>query len=158
LYIQYHDESTVNMYFVSKINKGGAFVGGYAHGPGDPSDIVAINKSAVGDGKTISHELGHYFGLMHTFETKMGTELVSRTAACSATGDMLCDTEADPYPVGTESGCEFVSGTKDANGLFYTPPLGNIMSYYPPACKCGFTPGQFAIMTNVYLTMRSYLY
>ena len=157
LYVQYRDSSTINMYFVSKINKAGGFPAGYAYGPGG-KDLVMIKKGSVGDGKTISHELGHFFGLMHTFEIKFGAEAVNRSTNCSTTGDMLCDTEADPYPKGTEKGCEFISGDKDAAGEYYTPPIGNIMSYYNNACKCGFTPQQFAVMTNVYLTMRSYLY
>jgi hypothetical protein len=157
LYVQYHDSSTINMYFVTKINRGGGFPAGYAYAPGG-KDLVMIRKGSVSDGKTISHELGHYFGLLHTFEIATGAELVNRKSPCSQTGDMLCDTEADPYPKGTELNCEFVSGDKDASGEFYTPPIGNIMAYYSNLCKCGFTQGQFAIMTDIYLTKRSYLY
>jgi hypothetical protein len=155
MYAQFHDSSTINMYFATKVNVGGALVAGYAHPPGG-KDIVAIAKANVGDKKTISHELGHYFGLLHTFETS--GELVDRKLNCSTSGDFLCDTEADPFPFGTLEGCEYVSGTKDPSGTYYTPPIGNIMSYYPPSCKCGFSPGQFTLMTDVFLNKRNYLY
>lgn len=160
LYAQFHDSSTINMYFVTVIKRQGtqALPAGYAISPGG-KDLIVITKKAVPDTKTISHEIGHYFGLLHTFETKLGTEIVNRNPSnCGSKGDLFCDTEADPDPSGTAVNCEFTTGTKDANGEYFTPPLGNIMSYYPASCKCGFSPEQFAFMVDIYLTQRKYLY
>ena len=83
--------------------------------------------------------MGHYFGLYHTFETDFGLELEDGSN-CDVTGDLVCDTPADPYiHPDTMSkyvdGCTFIFMGKDANGAFYNPHTTNIMSYYP--CECG---------------------
>ena len=47
---------------------------------------------------TLAHEMGHCFGLYHTFEGQFGAENPARTGSCAncdTKGDYLCDTEAD---------------------------------------------------------------
>jgi hypothetical protein len=103
--------------------------------------------------------MGHYFGLSHTFEP--GGELVDGSN-CSTVSDGICDTPADPFVEGdntadyVNANCKFISMKKDANGQYYDPIVGNIMSYYPNACKCsaglGFTHDQYLKMANTYLS------
>jgi len=151
----YQNDSTINMYFVTAITGSPSTPAGYAYMPGG-KDVIVIQKSAVPDKKTIAHEVGHYFGLMHTFETSMGSELVNGSN-CEMAGDMFCDTDADPK--GTVDGsCKYTGSSKDAMNEFYAPPIGNIMSYYPASCKCGFTTEQYDFMAYVYMNARNYLW
>ncbi len=77
-----------------------------------------MNNSSAEDGATIAHEMGHYFGLLHTHETANGTELVNGTN-CGTAGDLLCDTPADGFHTfGDVNGstCALSSGTGELKG------------------------------------------
>jgi len=114
----------------------------------------------------LAHHLGHTFGLRNTFDPAT-IELVDGSN-CTTTGDLLCDTPADPLGQTFISpadqlllnqemldttfvrGCEFVYEIKDPNGEYYQPDMGNIMSNYP--CKCGFTQDQYRLMVETILS------
>jgi len=102
-------------------------------------------------GGTLVHEFGHLFGLVHTFEN--ASEQLVDGSNCETTGDLLCDTPADPYvadpTIVWQDGCEFIWEGLDPNGMYYSPDVGNIMSYY--SCTCGFTRQQYIKMANTYL-------
>lgn len=104
---------------------------------------------------TLPHEMGHFWGLPHTFEVSNGLELVDGSN-CETAGDGVCDTPADPYDEsGTEafvdaSTCRFIYKEKDANGDYYDPIVGNLMDYYPGECACGLTHGQYMKMVRTY--------
>lgn len=71
-------------------NPGGDFtVGGFCRffGP------LCVNAATVDT--LVVHELGHFFGLAHTFECASGRET---EGDCATTGDFLCDTPADRGP------------------------------------------------------------
>jgi len=109
-------------------------IGGYG-GPNSP--VVGTSASHT----VITHELGHKFGLSHTFECKYGLETSSE---CNSTGDRLCDTPADHGPDGVTGIAECIDetmldGTCDCEdkcggtGTCTTgerPDCSNIMSYY----------------------------
>lgn len=166
LYTQYRqsiDDATIaprdvtnalNQYFVNKFDN--VNLGGYAQFPANTvasTRTVILNENFDDDmgNRLVPHELGHTFNLLHTFESYLGYERVTRGAGanCSFAGDLVCDTPADPY--GRFSGttncvsgcpptytCTFVD---DQNNLF-TPSPTNIMSYYFP-CLHDFTVGQY---------------
>ncbi len=145
--------NTLNMYFVKEIWVGGAPAGGYAYLPGGPDVVVLAGTGAM------KHEVGHYLGLFHTFETSVGGEFVN-LSNCETAGDLVCDTDADPYFPEIEYDpitCNLTETWADSNGDLYVPPMDNIMSYYGP-CRCRFSRGQYQRMADTYLQSRAYLW
>ena len=153
--------NAMNMYFIHSPGPNANY-GGYAYYPTtDLSSTRSVIAQAANDylGRfVIPHELGHNFNLFHTFgNTNSGNsaELVTRGAGanCSSTGDLICDTPADPHGPScggyayNSAGCAVYTGTcTDANGDTYNPQTGNTMSYYfdgGPACLRFFTAGQY---------------
>lgn len=116
---------------------------------------IVIAKSAL-QSTTFIHEMGHLFGLPHTFDG--AGELVQRTN-CYTNGDGFCDTEADPFPAGNVASahCSFQPGPKDANNDYYTPPLDNYMTYFN-GCRCRFTQEQYNFMALTYLLSGTQLH
>ncbi len=66
-------------------------VGGYCYYQG-PLCVNAATYDSL-----VVHELGHFFGLAHTFECAWGT---GTAETCANDGDFLCDTPPDRGPVG----------------------------------------------------------
>ncbi len=146
--VLYHVKNRINIFYVDSIEIP-EFACGYA-GLGainnlNSSGIVIMSGCGTG---THAHEMGHYFGLEHTFMDSQTTELVNGSNSL-VTADGIADTPADPYihpsPMFNYiNGCRFISMLTDANGDFYDPIVGNIMSYYP--CRCSFTHQQYLKM------------
>lgn len=139
----YYVDNTIDIVLVESIVLP-AGASGYA----DSLGHIVMLKSVLLENTPI-HEMGHLFGLPHTFEA--GNELVRRND-CQTLGDGFCDTEADPHPTGEVAGahCDFQAGPKDANNDYYTPPLDNYMTYFKP-CRCRFTQEQYNYMAWVFL-------
>lgn len=148
---EYHQANRINVFYVDSITGGQVGATGFASFAGitnlNGGGVVLANAGAG----TLAHEMGHYFGLEHTFAGN-GSEFVNGDN-CETVGDGICDTPADPFVPGTDmdiwiqDDCRFIFTGTDANGEFYRPDVGNIMSYYP--CTCGFTNGQFLQMAAV---------
>jgi hypothetical protein len=152
----WYTENTINVYLPASIT--GSPVG-YAYMPPSAKDVIVVEKSAVAS-LTPIHEMGHFFGLIHTHE-EIGApvspgppsgvltyEYFARTN-CYTNGDGFCDTEADCYPQ--------PSGTKDGNNEYYLRPIDNYMSYHG-STRCRFTQEQYNFMAGVILTSRLYLH
>jgi hypothetical protein len=160
------DQSTLNVYFSSA---GGAL--GYATFPEDyafnPTDdgVVIANGSVPGgaatsynDGKTLVHEVGHWFGLYHTFQTGDGIfplfsfflSLFGLRNGCNTSGDEVDDTPAQRTRT---AGCpDSKDSCPNQSGL---DPINNFMDYSDDVCLFEFTPGQsdrMAAMWNEYRT------
>lgn len=141
----------LNMYFINTTTD---TYGAYARYPANnirsTRQIVRADQSDgyLGD-EAVPHELGHSFNLIHTHGDNNGTgpltaELVNGSN-CSSTGDLVCDTPADPYGVSgaTANGCVAYTGTvQDANGALFSPALNNLMSYWE-RCTPELTAGQY---------------
>lgn len=128
----------LNIYVVKSINGN---VGGYSSFPGGPPDedgvVVRHNlfgntgTASSGVGRTTTHELGHWFGLYHTFNNGCGTDVCTD-------GDYVCDTppQASPsYNCNTLNTCS--NDVPDENDL-----KENYLNYTPGSCKNMFTNGQ----------------
>lgn len=149
VYVKYHEKNRINLFYINTSSIPGSFasLGGIA----DLSGGGVFIEKGSGGGVYI-HEFGHYFGLLHTFEGAgtPGAELVDGSN-CLTAGDGVCDTPADPYPLGAvDDDCRYIGMDLDANGDYYTPDVSNPMTYWP--CTCGtFTHDQFWKMANTYL-------
>ena len=116
---------------------------GYAYPPaqggivGSSFDRIVILYSAFGrnssygppynQGRTTTHEVGHYLGLAHTFAGGCATE---SAPGCYTTGDLICDTNSESTP--NYSSCGRVTcGSSD--------PVTNYMDYSNDTCMTNFT-------------------
>ena len=163
---KYNIKNTINIYYSSSVTPlWGSLDGSYGltTSANDNTrmndslfkDFMIINYSDI---SAITHQMGHFFGLYDTFETKFGAELADGTN-CSTTGDLMCDTEADPQDL-NDANCHIVNRTRvDGKGDYYTPPICNHMGRYTAsACSKFFTPEQFNRMLLILKTKRSYLW
>ena len=128
----------LNIYVVKSINGN---VAGYSSFPGGPpeEDGMVVQNTYFGDigtasgslGRTTSHEMGHWFGLYHTFNNGCGTDVCTD-------GDYVCDTPPQAtasFNCNTLNTCS--NDIPDLNDL-----KENYMNYTPDACKDMFTEGQ----------------
>lgn len=118
---------------------------------------------------TMTHEVGHYFGLWHTHsgydipcqKEQVSREVYSRGTCwlvprrwCSVTGDGLCDTPADPnmseLPEAEQPSrnrrCTWISDVQDGRGDDFLPQVDNIMAYANRPCRSRFTHEQMIVM------------
>lgn len=118
---------------------------------------VFVNKSCVGaGGTTMQHETGHYFNLLHTFESWLGTEYVDGSN-CSSAGDGFCDTPADF--IDYRAACPYTGLEVDGHGDFYKNVIDETlyMSYFEDHCTNRFSPEQQAEMNSCLTNDRAYL-
>lgn len=89
--------------------------------------VADSTTSQYGLGNTLVHEMGHYFGLLHTFQ-----------GGCDPPGDGVADTS---YELGPNYGSCFFS--RDSC-LFHpgSDPITNFMDYSDDSCTDTFTAGQ----------------
>ncbi len=110
------------------------YIAGYATLPNefpeaDPRHGVVVDYSTVPGstapldlGHTLAHELGHYFGLLHTFQ-----------GGCVEPGDGISDTPAEASPA---FGCQI---GRDSCAQAGADPINNFMDYSDDACTDRFT-------------------
>lgn len=161
----YRKKNVINLYFATEVIKltpptapcGYAPLGSNVAPQESPLRDAIILKKACFEEGVLAHELGHYFGLYHTFEAQFGTENPNGSN-CATTGDLICDTEADPNGSTNAPACHIGTDQSDINGTWYTPPVCNIMSYYNPTCRQTFTTGQLNRMLDIMKTGRNYLW
>lgn len=82
-------------------------------------------------GKILSHEMGHYFGLLHTFQGESCTE-----TNCNIDGDRVCDTEPHNNARSNDATCNETIECSSRE------PIENLMNYSGPTCGNIFTAGQ----------------
>ena len=151
----------LNIWVVNNIAGAGGGVAGYATFPGTvpPTlDGIVIRYTAFGsnttpfggpwpnalpnnaDGKIMTHEVGHYLNVYHTFH-----------GACSSQGDFVADT---PPEAVFRTGCPTSSLTSCTN---VNDPIENFMDYTNDACRFAFTAGQTARMHATLASFRASL-
>ena len=107
---------------------------GWSWGP--PYTHVSMPSS--GNVYILQHEMGHYFGLVHTMWFDSCADLTLANTDNDSGGmlpipdDDITDTPSDPTPkcLATVSMDLCTATTATINGVVFTPPLHNVMSYY----------------------------
>lgn len=89
-----------NIWIVNKIDgkdgTSGQFVAGYAYLPGYPPELdgtVMLATQVNAGNKVLPHEIGHAFGLHHTFRGSASAAECPSDDDCYMDGDMVCDTD-----------------------------------------------------------------
>lgn len=123
---------------------------GYATFPNGPlaSDgVVLLNASLPGgtaasysQGDTLTHEVGHWLGLFHTFHRN-----------CSKRGDFVSDTPRQDFGKNVYK-CNTALNTCNAPGK---DPVRNFMNYVADACMNKFTRGQATRASRVWNAYRA---
>ncbi|EKD13624.1 uncharacterized protein L3040_005112 [Drepanopeziza brunnea f. sp. 'multigermtubi'] len=91
-------------------------------------------------GKTVTHEVGHWFGLFHTFQGN----------SCSGSGDSIADT---PQQLSSTTGCPV--GRDSCPNAAGVDPIHNYMDYSSDSCYESFTANQITRMSTYYNMYRA---
>lgn len=86
----------------------------------------------------LAHEVGHYLGLAHTFWETNCSALTTANSdgdaggqSASTTADDISDTAADPGAAcAPTANLACAGGSVTVNGISFTPPWSNLMSYH----------------------------
>ena len=146
------------------------FPANYSSNPMDDGIVVRYSTLPGGsaapynEGQTITHEVGHWVGLYHTFQ-----------GGCDGDGDHVDDTpaEAEPAQGHVNNGCDVGRDTcpkdpgsdreqtlvslpkKFVSHLISFLAVQNYMDYSDDACMNNFTPGQVTRLKNQIATFRN---
>lgn len=156
----YDEENTINIYFANTVTSASnQALCGYAYYPGGP-DRILMNNSCATNGSTLSHEMGHFFSLMHTHgpsNTRLTNELVNGSN-CQSAGDRICDTPADPQLSNSNVNinCVYTQQRMDSNGDYFEPDPKNLMSYSRKTCRDKFSSQQYEIIKYTSRSVRNY--
>ena len=142
------DSRTLNVYAA---NIGANLLGwayfpkGYNNGRDFIDGVVILDESMPGgnltkysEGDTLTHEVGHWLMLEHTFKS-----------GCSASGDYVADTPKEAYP---QFNCPVGADSCAAPGL---DPIRNFMDYSQDSCMDMFTKGQAERMSDAWVAFRA---
>lgn len=157
----------LNIWVVKSINSSSSSgtILGYAQFPWQLSfqpttDGIVIRADQVGvigigspsqAGRTLTHEIGHWLGLYHTFQ---GGCVGATSSSCASQGDMVCDT---PPVLDASFGCNTsrnscTNDVPDSNDM-----VRNYMDYSDGTCLDLFTNGQKTRVT-AQLTNRNQIF
>jgi hypothetical protein len=161
--VLFNKKNAINLFLASSVIGTGLSYGtneGFASMPVDEFSYIYMNKLALTSSESITHLMGHYFGLFNTSESSFGLEYVDPrrdtcyfendlNCRCRTTGDLMCDTRADRffytdnnYFTSIDDQCKFdppslladtvnvPNNLQDRDTTWIEPPMDNFMSDY----------------------------
>ena len=166
-----NNSNACNIFIVNEAKSGSTPVCGYSFlasgwgGPNRGGVILDIGCSGA-NSTTLTHEMGHYLNLPHTFYGWEGRDYslspISQNqweradgSNCLTTADGFCDTPAD-Y-ISDRWACSFPKIFPDAIGQVITVDEKNYMSYSLDGCQTYFKQDQMNEMKGTPSTYRPYL-
>lgn len=158
------NDSYMNIWVVNSIDNGGqqGITLGYAflpynnwgagHGILNRHDRIGrIGTAQFNGGRTLTHEMGHICGLLHTFQGDCHSN------DCSQNGDFICDTPPSEQLFGclaTNNTCNDVP-VNDYFGFDAFDMNENHMAY--SSCRVMFTEGQKDLMQNNFENISNFI-
>lgn len=125
----------------------GIVVNGTAFGRGNGTPASTYNQ-----GRTTTHEVGHWLGLYHTFQDGCAG---NTPQSCSSQGDRVCDT---PPTQNSNFGCPAQQNTCTETPVDAHDQTMNYMDYVDDACMYMFSAGQRDRMHYFLTTDRSFIW
>ena len=145
------DSETLNVYTVNFTNGllgYATFPKAYNGGQDTKDGVVILDESMPGGtatryngGDTLTHEVGHWFMLYHTFQ-----------GGCNPSNDGVTDT---PREAGPQFDCDQPDAAYDTCAEPGLDPIHNFMDYTYDACMYEFTPGQADRMSDAWQAFRA---
>lgn len=154
---QYNRPRVCNIYMVPNLTG----LCGYTYFPNQgPAQgrggIVLKNGCSLPGNSDPTHEMGHYFSLLHTFQdwNTANAEFVNGSN-CATKGDHFCDTRADWQDF--RWNCPYTGSRQDPNGDYYMPDSSLYMGYSNAPCPSRFSAQQQAAIIYSRINDRPYL-
>jgi hypothetical protein len=143
----------LNIWIVRSIYPFSTGLASYPSDVGQPNDgIVLLAANLIGQPTLLTHEVGHYLGLYHTFE---GGTCINNN--CLLDGDRVCDTPPDATIFGVCDTNSCFTEMNDTSGFNpFTGDVNDLSNYMDyTICPLSFTQGQSTRM-NITLSLTRY--
>lgn len=142
------EQKVINLYCVNSIRTSdNRQIWAYTYFPSSQrKNLIFARNAAFSQERELARVFAHFLGLFNTSETATGQEKTDRSN-CATSGDLLCDTAADPPP-GTltvnPKNCAHngASVAAPGGGNYTNAPVDNLMSLHAAVCGTQLTAGQ----------------
>jgi len=157
--LKFVSNNTINLFFVNDLSLDlTSNACGYTFYPVQNTDAIILRGGCcIGNTSSLIHEMGHFLGLYHTHEKVFGEEK-SDGSNCFKSGDLICDTPADPGLNAdlVNNNCEYTAKKTSRKNEFH-PDLSNFMAYGRNECRNNFTKDQYNKMAEVFCNFKTHI-
>ncbi len=142
----YNKRDILNIFVTGNLyGSSGQSLCGYAYYPSGP-EYVFMSAQCWNNGSTLAHEIGHFFGLVHTHgnsNVRNSTKELANGSNSATSGDYITDTPSDPVLSNfVYYDCTYFGNYADTNGEKHEPDPTNLMSYSLKQCRDYLSDGQ----------------